>query len=94
VVLIGRGNYQEMPMRAIHASLAAAAVLLAGLSSAKAQSAYDYPWCAIYTNKSGAQACYYATYAQCMATMEGIGGYCIPSPYYRGPRSERRVHRY
>ena len=71
-----------------------AAVLLAGLSSAHAQSAYDYPWCAIYTNRSGAQACYYATYAQCMATMWGIGGYCIPSPYYRGPHAERRAHRY
>ncbi len=80
-------------MRVMRISLAAAA-LLAGLSEGHAQSAYDYPWCALYTNKSGAQACYYATYAQCMATMEGIGGYCIPSPYYRGPRPERRERRH
>jgi hypothetical protein len=60
---------------------------------AAAQSAYDYPWCAIYGDKSGAQACYYKTYSQCMATMTGIGGTCIRSPYYRGgdaPRHERR----
>ena len=60
-----------------------------------AQSAYDYPWCAIYGDKSGAQACYYVSYPQCMATLSGIGGTCIRSPYYRGPvrdvpRGERR----
>ncbi len=68
----------------------APAILLAGMSAGHAQSAYDYPWCAVYTNKSGAQACYYASYAQCMATMEGIGGYCIPSPYYRGTNRQMR----
>lgn len=72
----------------------AGATLLAGLSTAQAQSAYDYPWCALYNNRSGAQACYYATWEQCMATMWGIGGTCIPSPYYRGPRPERRVRHY
>jgi hypothetical protein len=30
-----------------------------------------------------------------MATMRGIGGTCIESPYYRGaPRAERRVRHY
>jgi hypothetical protein len=72
----------------------AGAVLLATTASSHAQSAYDYPWCAIYTNRSGAQACYYTSWAQCMATMRGIGGTCIESPYYRGPRAERRVRRY
>ena len=64
------------------------AVLFGHVERAAAQSPYDYPWCAIYTNRSGAQACYYASYRQCMATMEGIGGYCIPNPYQR----ERRGH--
>jgi hypothetical protein len=26
--------------------------------------------------------------------MRGIGGTCIESPYYRGPRPERRVRHY
>ncbi len=73
-------------------ALAVAAVLATG-PAAQAQSPYGYPWCAIYTNKSGAQACYYMSYEQCMATMSGIGGYCILSPYYRGePRPEWRRH--
>ena len=59
-----------------------------------AQSAYDYPWCAVYTKTSGAMSCYYASYQQCMATMRGIGGTCVRSPYDNaeprgGPRSRR-----
>jgi Protein of unknown function (DUF3551) len=35
-------------------------------------------------------SCYYASYAQCMQTISGIGGYCIRSPYYgQGPRGDR-----
>jgi len=74
-------------------------VLLATTQASHAQSAYDYPWCAQYTSRggSGALSCYYATYAQCMATVSGIGGYCIRSPYYgQGPgqaRPGRRVYR-
>ncbi len=83
-------------MRLVHLPLIiAGAALLAGTQASRAQSAYDYPWCAVYTNRSGAQACYYTSRAQCLATMWGIGGYCIESPYYRGaPRPERRVRRY
>jgi hypothetical protein len=80
-------------IRAASASaLMAGAAMMAGVTAGHAQSAYDYPWCAVYTNKSGAQACYYASYAQCMATMEGIGGFCIESPYYRGPSRPRERH--
>jgi hypothetical protein len=81
-----------LPALSLIAALALAA-LLGGTRAGAAQSAYDYPWCAIYLNKSGAQACYYATYAQCMATMRGIGGTCIRSPYYNGP-PPRAEHRY
>jgi hypothetical protein len=83
-------------MRLVHLPLMiAGAALLAATQPSRAQSAYDYPWCALYTNRSGAQACYYTSYQQCMATMRGIGGTCIESPYYRGPpRPERRVRRY
>jgi Protein of unknown function (DUF3551) len=84
-------------MRLLTASLVVAAVLAAGPASA--QSAYDYPWCGVYTSNAGpggAQACYYKTYAQCMATMSGLG-YCTESPYYRGPsgparRRDRRTY--
>jgi hypothetical protein len=76
---------------AVLTSILVGVAVLAGAPHAQAQSAYDYPWCAIYPRQIGGQACYYATYAQCMATMSGIGGYCVESPYYRGtPRVERR----
>jgi len=58
--------------------------LLAGVQNALAQSAYDYPWCAVYGKTNGAMSCYYTSFAQCIATMRGIGGTCIQSPYYGG----------
>jgi hypothetical protein len=82
-------------MRLLHASLAAAA-LLASATAGHAQSAYDYPWCAVYTGPpaGGAQSCYYRTYAQCMQTIRGIGGYCISSPYYGHGPNQRRQRAY
>ena len=79
-----------------HSLMLAGVALLAGLPAAYAQSAYDYQWCAHYPDKVGGQACYYATYAQCMATMSGIGGTCLQNPAYRGPppRVERHPRRY
>jgi hypothetical protein len=65
--------------------LALAAAALAPAAPSHAQSAYSYPWCALYASRSGAQSCYFSTYQQCMASLEGIGGSCIRSPYYRGP---------
>jgi hypothetical protein len=85
-------------MRLLHASLAAVA-LLASATAGHAQTAYDYPWCAVYADPDagGAQSCYYTTYAQCMQTISGIGGYCIASPYYgHGPhqRPQRAYRQY
>jgi len=82
-------------MRLLTASLVVAALFAA--VPASAQSAYDYPWCGVSTSNDGpggAQTCYFATYAQCMATMSGLG-YCTRSPYYRGPSEppRRRVRR-
>jgi hypothetical protein len=85
-----------MFMRLLQASLVAAA-LLATTSAGHAQSAYDYPWCAVYTSDTGAggaRSCYYATYAQCMQTMSGMGGFCTRSPYYdERHHDDRRLRR-
>ncbi len=80
-------------MRALVACLSLVGALGATTPSL-AQSAYDYPWCSVRRN--GAMSCYFATYGQCMATISGIGGTCIRSPYYRGPhaRSQGRYERY
>ena len=84
-------------MRKILASLALVGVtVLGGTGASFAQSAYDYPWCALRDGKAGGQSCYYTSYEQCMATLSGIGGTCIRSPYYNGPepRQHRRYERY
>ena len=75
-------------MRKIFGPLALLIAVVGAAPTTVAQSAYDYPWCAVYGSRAGlgAQSCYYATYALCKATMSGIGGYCIRSPYYREPR--------
>ena len=80
-------------MRSLRCALAAVAFLAA--TSVHAQSAYDYPWCAMYPRSIGATSCYYQTYQQCMETLSGIGGSCIRSPYYRGPAPRHsRTHDY
>jgi len=75
-------------MRLVQCTLATA--LIAATSASRAQSAYDYPWCALYARSTSATSCYYMTREQCMETLSGIGGTCIASPYYRGPPPPRR----
>jgi Protein of unknown function (DUF3551) len=89
---------QETFMRLTLASLALiGAALLGGATPGLAQSAYDYPWCALRGDRGGGgQSCYFSSYRQCMQTISGIGGTCIRSPYYHGPqpRREQRYERY
>jgi hypothetical protein len=73
-----------------------AAALLGETQASDAQSAYSYPWCAIYDGSSGggggAMSCYYASREQCRTTMYGIGGYCVESPFYRAQATEPPHH--
>ena len=48
------------------------------------------PWCAVYADRSGIEECLFATFAQCQATVSGIGGFCRQNVY--PPRSERHRH--
>ena len=90
-----QGEEREVDMRLKLGALVLGCIaLLGGSNVGVAQSAYDYPWCAVYTKTSGAMSCYYTSYQQCMATMRGIGGTCVRSPYDNaeprgGPRSRR-----
>jgi len=76
--------------------IALSCLSLAALTSASvAQSAYDYPWCALRGGRGGGQSCYFTSYHQCMESLRGIGGTCIRNPGYRGSwRSERRRRDY
>jgi len=66
-----------------------ATALLGKTQTSNAQSAYSYPWCALYGGGSsggagGAMSCYYTSWEQCRITMSRIGGLCVESPYYHG----------
>jgi hypothetical protein len=77
-------------MRLLQMSIVAAA-LIASATAGHAQSAYDYPWCAVYSGKRGGMSCYFTSWAQCMQTISGIGGSCVQSPFYgHGPNQRPR----
>jgi hypothetical protein len=52
--------------------------------------AQNYPWCAQYSGRAlgGAQNCGFVSFAQCMATVSGIGGFCVRNTMYQ-PRPQR-----
>jgi hypothetical protein len=58
-------------------------ILAATASDAKAQ---NYPWCAHYAGGGGgATNCGFVSYAQCMQTLQGMGGFCEPNTQYVSP---------
>ena len=45
-----------------------------------------YRWCAQYGFRGGGGTnCGFVTLAQCLATVSGIGGFCVPNQFYTGP---------
>ena len=59
-------------------ALAAAAMATLSFTSIDAQAGV---WCAYYYK--GSTNCGFQTYAQCQATVSGIGGFCNRSPSYQ-----------
>jgi Protein of unknown function (DUF3551) len=45
--------------------------------------ARDYPWCAQYGPTT--RNCGFMTFQQCLATISGIGGSCVPNYMYQPP---------
>jgi Protein of unknown function (DUF3551) len=77
---------REMPMpKPVLALLLVGAALRGDSEIVQAQTAVAaYPWCAIYSTglSAGFRSCYFSSREQCVATMSGIGGLCVVSPYY------------
>jgi len=63
--------------------LFALALLSACGFTAAPAAAQNYPWCAHYDVGDEAVNCGFVTYAQCMATVSGIGGFCMANNDYR-----------
>ena len=72
-------------------------LLVAIAGSAGPARAQEYPWCAHYDMGDEALNCGFVSYAQCMATVSGIGGSCMANNTYRpaapAARPIRRAHR-
>lgn len=82
--------------RPILAILIAAAAVVGG--SAPPASAIEYPWCAQYAGgpAGGGRNCAFVSYAQCMATSRGMGGFCERNLFYTAPNDHpaKRPHRH
>jgi Protein of unknown function (DUF3551) len=59
------------------------------LSITDATYAQNPPWCAIMDN-DGTTQCNFYTQQQCLATISGVGGECIPNPAGSAPNSGQR----
>jgi hypothetical protein len=75
--------------------LSALAVIAASVALGTPAQAQNYPWCAEYSGGGlgGGTNCGFVNFAQCMATVSGIGGFCSVNTQYTpppGPRPQRR----
>jgi hypothetical protein len=67
-------------------SFVAAAILAAALVTAAPARAQNYPWCAhINAGADEALNCGFVSFEQCMATVRGMGGFCMANNTYRAP---------
>jgi Protein of unknown function (DUF3551) len=72
------------------ASAIATALTLVAPAAGQAQT--YYPWCAQYGGMAGGggRNCGFVSYAQCMATVHGMGGFCERNSFYTGPETSVR----
>jgi len=61
-------------------------ILIAVAATATSVQAQNYPWCAQYAGAGGgATNCGFVSYAQCMQTLQGMGGFCVQNTQYVRP---------
>jgi Protein of unknown function (DUF3551) len=81
---------KETTMRLMLLALAALMVALVGDPRPGVARPW-FPWCAQYADTRNLTECAFVTFAQCQASISGIGGSCIQnwSPAPAEPRRER-----
>jgi hypothetical protein len=74
--------------------LAVAAAMVTLVGSARPSAAREwYPWCAQYYDVQANTECRFMTFAQCQASVSGIGGNCIQN-WYPPPAEPPRDRRW
>ena len=67
-------------------TLSMLAIVLATFALDSRADAQNYPWCAQYSGvMGGAMNCGFVSFAQCMADVSGIGGFCMLNNRYQPP---------
>lgn len=91
---------RPLPMRlvatrpvAIRLALLALAVIVASAAASTGAQAQNYPWCAYYGNGDRGTNCGFVSFAQCLADVSGIGGFCQPNNLYQPPTGPHRTRR-
>jgi Protein of unknown function (DUF3551) len=74
---------------------AAAIIAAAVLGAAAPAQAQNYPWCAYYAmgDDGGGTNCGFVSFEQCMATLSGMGGFCVQNNQYHPPTGPAGLHR-
>lgn len=86
----GKAVTRDFLMRTLPALALLAVGVLVQAQPSSAQSPYDYPWCALRGDRSGAQSCYFTSYRQCMASLRRHRRHLHPQPV-SDPRTARAV---
>lgn len=67
-------------------SLLLAGIAVTTLVCGGEAAAQNYPWCAQYSGDfGGATNCGFVSFDQCMATVRGMGGFCVLNNLYVPP---------
>ncbi len=67
------------------------AIAAAGAATAGPAQAQNYPWCAYYDGgEDQSVSCGFVSREQCMASVSGIGGFCMPNNTYQPLRPPHR----
>jgi Protein of unknown function (DUF3551) len=61
------------------------ALSMASAGLAASAQAQNYPWCAYYGDGDRGTNCGFVSFAQCMADVSGIGGFCQQNNTYHPP---------
>ncbi len=70
---------------AIRLAFLTLAIVAATVALGTRAGAQNYPWCAIYSMADSPHNCGFVSSEQCMQTVRGMGGFCMPNNLYQLP---------